>query len=1351
MRSGWNTALEQCLRRADPTARQMIEAQIELAADIRQRKSQWQAMDSTTGLELLDDGRVQLADTITTRIENATSNQFHTSNWGWGPPNFQSGTVFAARITWGADDSANMVIDRIVAHLHPKVGAPAKTVDRWLCQPWALLAVNDEFSPTQYLVDLVPLAAPVSVAAGAGTSAADITFNWLKGKPRPKSIVPAFRGTGGAEFDSAATMFVFIWGIQADGSIATNIGWGENSAASVVTTGSRKLRGVYVQRLSGQQPQGSAFATDGPVTLGATLQPVPRMRVETGTYTDDDVTFSGGNLMDLGATPTGDVELVGRGETPIGSTIRYYVRNNADSAWVQFTDGQTVTDVGVSKRQTYKMRAELDTVVGDVTPALTGLGVREITKVDLSDTARIEDDVQWAVDPISGKGETTEAHLVALRDGEHDFRDAISNLLSSYDLGKLSFRLFCGDTSLSRASWLHIDDFLIDDYDPRGASIELTTLSRLALLRGILPPFDTAANSRQALRYANASLKAVYDDLIGTQIAIPASNRGPGVEDTTTLVTKAITESEAKEELDAICFLAGGAALSSQGRVRFVDLFGQEKSIVALFPSSEITPLSVTPGFRQRVPEFYVPCNWDEVAERYVDEVRGFHANALLNLGVARVDPPQTLADTISRWIPSTTLGETIATRHATAFGAGYLQWSFRSNYAYPELEPGDAVAVQTDRFVARDPNAARELRGDLWAIGIVQSVRGALGTEFTVWIRNWADIFGAFEAVDHGLPGLPGDNLVPNGDYERGLENWICDSDPVTPVSIETGANRYKGVRSLKMVQAGEFVRNITQTRIRVRPGQVLSVRYACRWLTLPGGTPKARVAIAFYDDAMVFVSNGAGPEWITETSWTEKEAVVVVPAGVFNISVATHLELNFGQAGTAYFDEGRVLVMQAPQFVTVRGANTILSPVAYGAKGDGTTDDTTAWNACLADALVADGNRIRVPPGNYRISSTQTITKRIIIEGGPGPDSSILNFASLADGSDAIVWDYSGGNLPYGPGMRDIRIAGPGASGSRVGLRLDDAVGAYFENVNVDGFGTGVIHSTGLAFLFEFHHCSIAECGTRLVDIVTAEESPMFVGCDFSRTGAMLASAVRVQGGNNVLFQGCSFDNAQLDIQGGQVTVFAPHFETLVNTTTTPMIVSGGTVALYSPDYLYNAPGASVPTQFLSVSGGVVEVFSPSLFTAFTIANAFSVSGSAGLHVFGKRLVSGFTTFFNNTASGGDQTIHTRQLAGGGQSPTYGTTVNTDAGAGGYCRIVVTDGTAFTIANPTNPFVSQILTYEIVNSSGGAMGAITWGGDFQLAGAFTNPANGLKRTITFAYSPLGKHVELCRAAADI
>ncbi len=102
---------------------------------------------------------------------------------------------------------------------------------------------------------------------------------------------------------------------------------------------------------------------------------------------------------------------------------------------------------------------------------------------------------------------------------------------------------------------------------------------------------------------------------------------------------------------------------------------------------------------------------------------------------------------------------------------------------------------------------------------------------------------------------------------------------------------------------------------------------------------------------------------------------------------------------------------------------------------------------------------------------------------------------------------------------------------------------------------------------------------------------------------------------------------------------------------------------------------------------------------------------------------------------------------------TPTYSASITPNAAAGPWQTITVTNATAFTINAPTNPPDSthnQELTIEILNSSGGVMGAVTWNAAFVLVGgAFTNPANTKKRFIEFSWNG-ASWIETSRAGAD-
>lgn len=87
-----------------------------------------------------------------------------------------------------------------------------------------------------------------------------------------------------------------------------------------------------------------------------------------------------------------------------------------------------------------------------------------------------------------------------------------------------------------------------------------------------------------------------------------------------------------------------------------------------------------------------------------------------------------------------------------------------------------------------------------------------------------------------------------------------------------------------------------------------------------------------------------------------------------------------------------------------------------------------------------------------------------------------------------------------------------------------------------------------------------------------------------------------------------------------------------------------------------------------------------------------------------------------------------------------TYGATVTPSAPAGRWQTLAVTSTAAFTIEAPTgSPSASMTteLTIEVLNSSGGTMGAITWNAIYVFPGlTWTNPANGLHRYARFEWN---------------
>ena len=98
--------------------------------------------------------------------------------------------------------------------------------------------------------------------------------------------------------------------------------------------------------------------------------------------------------------------------------------------------------------------------------------------------------------------------------------------------------------------------------------------------------------------------------------------------------------------------------------------------------------------------------------------------------------------------------------------------------------------------------------------------------------------------------------------------------------------------------------------------------------------------------------------------------------------------------------------------------------------------------------------------------------------------------------------------------------------------------------------------------------------------------------------------------------------------------------------------------------------------------------------------------------------------------------------------QSPTYGAAVDINLANGTIVTIVATNGVAFTINAPTNAKTGMQWVLAIRNSSGGALGAITFNAIFKLP-AFTAPANGNQRSLYFYFDGTN-HREVIRGSDE-
>lgn len=725
MRGGLSSELVKRLRRADPEARPIVHAEVVEAEDLIDTHDDWSSRpDSGTGLEPLLDGGIRILGSSDTHLDHggdaisdgtdATITQLN-----------RAGPITVLEIAWGAAGMQDVELHSLIARLDPNTGGGAN-IAAWHAQLFRV----DQYEGEGWDVKIAAISAPTD-AAPSGSAPQDVTF--LLSGPSGGAV----RLGEPALLQTYPTTVVMIWATTTAGAQATDCAWMAEPQTSV-TVGGHGLAGfVYsVPTTTISEPAGSVWlrsAVGAPGKIG-------RVELVGRAYTEQVVEFTN-NPLDLGAAPVGTLEFVVQGEQPGDSEITVEM-DDGIAGYTEVRDGDTPESVGLASQQTYDVRVTLTpSTDGATTPTARRVGVRDLTTVSLDGLATVGG-VEWSVDPVTLRGEIPEATIRVIRDGEHDYRSAIEQLLSEHYTGQIELKVYIGHHNLDRAHWLHIDSFLIDDHEDAGGAVVLTCVSPLQYAGATIPLYDAMAEKRTPVSYEGDTLKDVWDDLLDAQLGLSARYIGQGITDDTTTVTKTIEQARGKDELDAIAYIAGGAAISSQGRIKFVDM-GLRAGPVAVFRKEEISAVSVTPGLRNRVEEFFVPFNWLAAEDRYDGEVRAFHGDAITKFARSYVERRDVLEDRVARWIQEEGLAETVGEREIERLGTGLIYWTFRSQYPYPELEPGDVVAVETDRFLAADPTTPtiRVLKGPLWALGVIQSVGNVMGTEFTVWIQGYASI----------------------------------------------------------------------------------------------------------------------------------------------------------------------------------------------------------------------------------------------------------------------------------------------------------------------------------------------------------------------------------------------------------------------------------------------------------------------------------------------------------------------------------------------------------------------------------------------------------------------------------
>ena len=299
-----------------------------------------------------------------------------------------------------------------------------------------------------------------------------------------------------------------------------------------------------------------------------------------------------------------------------------------------------------------------------------------------------------------------------------------------------------------------------------GTGIVWVTWARLAQL-AMRPP----------LSYANASIATVATDLLANQAALDARWRGATIVDPSPALTVSKTIQAqaggstdlgmAKAELDSLARLLGGAFLPEQGKVRYRPFFDlvtaaangvgfvpRVDQIVARFPAEEVAePITVSPNYQQRVPEYDVPWGYNPADGSWQGEARAFFGPAFTSFRDATVDADPRMDSGTAQWVADAALAGAVAQRQVQCFGLGLLVWRFRSIVRHPEISLGDLISLDTDRFAAYDPVGLRALAGPMSALGFVVGIYDVWGTDLAIWIPTWANLVPTTRATPASQP----------------------------------------------------------------------------------------------------------------------------------------------------------------------------------------------------------------------------------------------------------------------------------------------------------------------------------------------------------------------------------------------------------------------------------------------------------------------------------------------------------------------------------------------------------------------------------------------------------------------
>ena len=428
------------------------------------------------------------------------------------------------------------------------------------------------------------------------------------------------------------------------------------------------------------------------------------------------------------------------------------------------------------------------------------------------------------------------------------------------------------------------------------------------------------------------------------------------------------------------------------------------------------------------------------------------------------------------------------------------------------------------------------------------------------------------------------------------------------------------------------------------------------------------------------------------------------------------------------------------------------------YKAVGDGVTDDGVALTAAL-DAAAVNGGTVFVPDGTYAYATSPNFARA----GVNILASRNTIFKHTGSGGNAFAVD--GGST--GPGLLGLKfenITVQGNANSTYGFHVQSVHHSIFNHIRVTGCGTAypaINVQWGVLNQWDSPRVSVNEgafISKPLYGILFTRRGS---GADHSAANVVtngIFEGLTTTGGAGILIDyatkiefigGTSesnYDGVVITGNGGGNNSFRGLFAE-ANANKDIIIQTGSNDnAFYNltTSGIIDLQGTAARNQFIGGLLGDVVLGSSTnynlLQSTVIISGGSLTDNSATTRYLNVTGLGG--TFIVNRVRGGSSTGHI--------GTNWGSTINILNTQANTHTVPATTNDNRTIGNPESLVAGQRITIRIKNTSGGALGTISFDTLYKLGAAWVNPANGFSRTIGFVCDGTN-WIEVERTAVDV